>query len=121
MEYVRFGEDYEKLEKEGKYTEALDALANEIAYNLVEIHNKYSDNKMEYKKIINIYGLDFGKNRNEEYIEKLDRIHNIYVEFCSILCDDAFKCESVLKKEFKVVKKELKYLIKSIKKEVIYE
>lgn len=118
MEYVRFGEDYEKLEKEGKYTEALDALVDEIAYNLANYHNKHSDLKITYKRLKNTFGFEYGKNSNGTVIEGLNVARDICEWFCIYLGYEEFRIERVEKEDYLYIKKKMVKLIKRIKKEV---
>ena len=49
MEYIEF-EEWKKFKKEKKYKEAVETLEDEMATNLIRVHNFYADVKNDEKK-----------------------------------------------------------------------
>jgi len=79
MEYVEF-EEWKKFKKEKNYKESIDILIDEIATNLVRVHNHYSDVKYDEKKELGIAFnyLDYGKNSKNKSINDM----KLFIDFC---------------------------------------
>ncbi len=82
MEYVEF-EEWKKFKKEKNYKESIDILIDEIATNLVRVHNHYSDVKYDEKKELGIAFnyLDYGKNSKNKSINDM----KLFIDFCGEL------------------------------------
>ena len=78
MEYIE-NLEWEKLYKEKKYKEAVEALNHEMAVNLLRVHNLYSDVKYDpEKKEYIAYGTPlYAKNSKNEFISEIE-------EFCDL-------------------------------------
>ncbi len=73
MEYL-YNNEWKELKKNKEYYKAARILSKEIAINCVRVHNMYSNIKLE-EQPGNIGALNFGMNKNGEYIEELKDIH----------------------------------------------
>lgn len=60
MEYITLN-NWKKLKKQKKYKEAAYALYDEIAYNLLRVHNKYSNIHLDENKYYKSGDLTFSK------------------------------------------------------------
>ncbi len=115
MEYVEF-EEWKKFKKEKKYKEATEILMDEIATNIVRVHNFYSDIKYDENKNIGIaFGFDFlGQKSNGENIEEMTPYRYIridlrllYKSYCDILDDSVWGTFKELLKDAEKLRKKL--------------
>jgi len=81
MEYVEF-EEWKKFKKEKNYKESIDILIDEIATNLVRVHNYYSDVKYDEETQLGLaYGsIDYAKNSKFKFIEEMTEFSKLSSE-----------------------------------------
>ena len=79
MEYVEL-EEWKKFKKEKDYRNACINLMQELANNLVKVHNYYSDVKYDEKEEIGIAFnyLDYGKDSKNKSINDM----KVFIEIC---------------------------------------
>lgn len=123
MEYITLN-NWKELKKQRKYKEAAYALHDEVAYNLLRVHNKYSNIYLDENKYFEICDLSFlYKMESNEKIRLsfLDDFKECAIIICGALA--AYE-ESRYEGDFKYSEKELlrdmnkayKTILKCIKK-----
>jgi len=127
MEYVEF-EEWKKFKKEKNYKESIDILIDEIATNLVRVHNHYSDVKYDEKKELGIAFnyLDYGKNSKNKSINDMKLFIDFCGElslldraYCDILEDSAWGTFKDLLKDVEILReKAIKEIDKDLKSQV---
>lgn len=122
MEYVEF-EEWKKLKKEKDYRGACVNLMQEIATNLVKIHNYYSDVKYDEKEEIGIAFnyLDYGKDSRNKSINDMKVFIDICGEitlldraYCDILEDSIWGTFKELLKDAEKLRKKLQKCILNV-------
>lgn len=101
---------WKEYEKKNDYINAVKALCDEIATNLIRVHNVYSDKKYDpHKDRYVVYGTNFGKDSSDEVVKEL-------LEYVSISLDVWCDKNSMLQMEKEVADNDYcKYLIKELK------
>ena len=82
MKYVEI-HNQKEYEKKKEWLKAIDLLQDEIAYNLVVVHNMYSDvkyNENSDREIVYIHRF-YGHDSNKKIIEKMKKIYKFSLEF----------------------------------------
>lgn len=123
MEYIALN-NWKELKKQKKYKEAAYALYEEVAHNLLRVHNKYSNIYLDENKYFEILDCSFLttiKNSKQNYIQDME----IYDEIARII-HGAITCyeESEYEKDFeysdrellKDIEKQYKRILKLLKK-----
>lgn len=120
MEYVEF-EEWKKLEKEKNYKEACEKLANEIAINLVRVHNYYSDVKYDEETQLGLaYGsIDYAKNSKFKFIEEMTEFSKLSSELSMLDLAYWDVVEDSIWGTFKEVLKDGEKLRKKVMKEFL--
>jgi len=115
MEYIEF-EEWKKFKKEKKYKEAVETLEDEMATNLVRIHNYYSDVKYDEKTQLAVaFGsIDYAKNSKMDTIEEMRKLGYLSTElslldrgYCDILEDSFWGTFKELLKDAEKLRKKL--------------
>ena len=82
MKYVEIN-NWKEYEKKKEWLKAIELLQDEMAYNLLLVHNKYSDVKYDEnsdREIVFIHRL-YMHDSNEKLIKKMEKIYEFSLEF----------------------------------------
>lgn len=118
MEYVEL-EEWKKFKKEKKYKEAVEILEDEMAINLIRVHNYYSDVKYDEKKDLGIaFGtIDYAKDSKFKFIEEMTEFSKLSSELSMMDLSYLDILEDSIWGTFKEVLKDGEKLRKKIIKE----
>ncbi len=118
MEYIEF-EEWKKFKKEKKYKEAVETLEDEMATNLIRVHNFYSDVKYDEKKDLGIaFGtIDYAKDSKFKFIEEMTEFSKLSSELSMMDLSYLDILEDSIWGTFKEVLKDGEKLRKKIIKE----
>ena len=118
MEYVEL-EEWKKFKKEKKYKEAVEILEDEMAINLIRVHNYYSDVKYDEKKDLGIaFGtIDYAKDSKFKFIEEMTEFSKLSSELSMMDLSYLDILEDSIWGTFKEVLKDGENLRKKIIKE----
>lgn len=82
MKYLEIN-NWKEYEKKKEWLKAIELLQDEMAYNLLLVHNKYSDVKYDEnsdREIVFIHRL-YMHDSNEKLIKKMEKIYEFSLEF----------------------------------------
>lgn len=115
MEYAEFNE-WKRLKKEKKYKEAVETLEDEMATNLLRVHNYYSDVKYDEKTQLAVaFGhINYGKNSKMDTLDEMRKfvclsssLSIIDRGYCDILEDEIWGTYKELLKDAEKLRRKI--------------